>query len=114
MLGLHGRVSRRLDLRKRRNVRKLNYANELDVDLPEEPNHRMEARWRQIKVELLRFVDDGFCLSKVNFENSFGFEVNGIKHRVKHAAQSQNVFRHMVRRAEDIGMKVNTAKTTMV
>ena len=63
---------------------------------------------------MLRFVDDGFCLSKVNFENSFGFEVNGVKHRVKHAAQTQNVFRHMVRRAEEIGMKVNTEKTTMV
>ena len=64
--------------------------------------------------KLLCYVDDGFCLSKVNFENSLGFVVNGEKHRVKHAVQSQNVFRHVVRAAEKIGMKVNSDKTTLV
>ena len=63
---------------------------------------------------LLRFVDDGFCLSRVNYENSLGFVVNGTKHRIKHAIQCQNVFRHLVRNAEEIGMKVNTDKTTLV
>lgn len=63
---------------------------------------------------LLRYVDDGFGLSKINFENSYGFTVNGQKHRVKHAIQSQNVFRHLVRNAEDIGMRVNSSKTTLV
>ena len=43
-----------------------------------------------------------------------GFNVNGISHRVKHAIQAQNVFRHVVRRAENIGMVVNAAKTAMV
>lgn len=58
--------------------------------------------------------DDGFCLSKVNFENSIVFEVNGEAHRMKHSVQTQNVFRHVVRNAEDIGMVVNAAKTTML
>ena len=40
--------------------------------------------------------------------------VNGKPHRSKHAIQSQNVFRHLVRWAEAIGMKVNTAKTGML
>ena len=53
-------------------------------------------------------------MSKVNFENSVGFEVNGQKFRVKHAVQAQNIFRHVVRRAEDIGMKVNAKKTAMM
>ena len=35
-------------------------------------------------------------------------------HRVKHAAQAQNIFRHLVRRAEDIGMVVNASKTAMI
>ena len=34
--------------------------------------------------------------------------------RVKHAVQSQNVFRHLVRRAEGIDMVVNDQKTPMV
>ena len=34
--------------------------------------------------------------------------------RIKHAVQSQNGFRHLVRKAKDIGIVVNTQKTTMV
>ena len=66
------------------------------------------------KASLLRFVDDGFGLSKINYENSYGFIVNGMQIRSKHAVQAQNVFRHLVREAEAIGMKVNTDKTGMV
>ena len=40
--------------------------------------------------------------------------MNDVLYRVKHAVQAQNVFRHLVRKAEAIGMKVNAAKTTMV
>ena len=40
--------------------------------------------------------------------------MNWVRHRVKHAVQAQNVFRHLVRRAEGIGMKVNTSKTVMM
>lgn len=43
-----------------------------------------------------------------------GFTVNGEKIRVKQAAQAQNVFRHLVRRAQDIGMVGNSDKTVMV
>lgn len=41
-------------------------------------------------------------------------EVNGKKFRVKHAIKAQNVFRHLVRQAEKIGMAVNTEKTAMI
>ena len=62
----------------------------------------------------MRFIDDGFTLTRVNFENSFGMVVNGVHHRVKHAVQAQNIFRHLVRRAEGIGMVVNSNKTSMI
>ena len=65
-------------------------------------------------MDLLRYIDDGFGLSKINFENSLGFEVNGQFHRIKHAVQARNVFRHVVRMTEDIGMVVNTKKTAMI
>ena len=82
--------------------------------MPVEQNHWTEARWRAAVALFLRFIDDGFSLSKVNFENSLGFEVSGQKYRVKHAVQSQNVFRHIVRNAEDLGMVVNSAKMAMI
>lgn len=78
----------------RRSKRRLNYTNELVERVPDEPNHWTEARWKAALALFLRFIDDGFCLSKVNFENSIGFTVNGQKYRVKHAIQAQNVFRH--------------------
>ena len=51
---------------------------------------------------------------RIDFENSFGFCVNGANYRVKKATQVQNVFRHVVRRAEAMGMKVNTGKTDLM
>ena len=90
------------------------YMNELQENVPDEPNHWTEARWKAALALFLRFIDDGFCLSKVNFENSIGFNVNGQKYRVKHAIQTQNVFRHVVRNTEDLGMVVNSQKTDMV
>ena len=100
--------------RPTRRCRRLDYSIERRLELPEEKNDRTEAKWKNTLALLLRYIDDGFSLSKINFENSFGFTVTGILHRVKHAVQCQNVFSHLVRRAEDIGMVVNASKTTMV
>ena len=41
-------------------------------------------------------------------------EVNGVNFRVKHAVQAQNIFRHLVKKAEEIGMVVNASKTSMI
>ena len=79
-----------------------------------EPNHWTEARWAATLACLLRYIDDSFSLSKVNFENGIEFAVNGVQYRIKHAVQAQNIFRHMVKKAEGIGMKVNSSKTAML
>ena len=70
---------------RRKKRSRLNYTEEMDQTVPEEANHRTEARWKVALAAFLRFIDDGFCLSRINFENSYGFEVNGVKHRVKQA-----------------------------
>ena len=49
-------------------------------------------------------------IDKINFETVQ--PIGGSK--VKHAVASQNVFRAVIRRAEDMGMKVNTAKTQLL
>lgn len=66
------------------------------------------------KAESLRYIDDYFGLSKINFENSYGFTINDTNHRVRHAIQAQNVFRHVVRRTENIDMVVNVKKSAMM
>ena len=58
----------------------------------------------------LKYVDDGVSVDKLNFETA---PVHG-NVRKKHAVHSQNLFRHVVRRAEDKGMVVNTAKTQLL
>lgn len=93
---------------------KLNITAEMAADIPPEPNTKTEAKWREKLAALLRFIDDGFFLIKINFENSFGFQVNSICRRLKHAVKSQNVFHHLVRRAEEIGMVVNSSKTALI
>ena len=101
-------------IRPPRRAKRLNYTNELQEEVPPEPNHWTEAKWEAALAIFLRFIDDGFCLSKVNFENSIGFNINGKLQRIKHAVQAQNIFRHVVRRAEEIGMVVNSSKTAML
>ena len=101
-------------VRPRKGRTRLNYTNELDEEVPHEANHWTEAKWKAALAVFLRFIDDGFCLSKVNYENSLGFELNGQSYRIKHAVQAQNIFRHLVRNAEDLGMVVNSSKTAMM
>ena len=100
--------------RRGKAAKRLEISMECRQTVPEEPNTRTEAKWLARLAELLRYIDDGFGLLKVNFENSFGFEVNGVFHRIKHAVQSQNLFRHLVKEAENIGMVVNAKKTSML
>ena len=94
--------------------KRLNISSECRLEVPPEPNAKTEAKWRARLMDLLRYIDDGFGLSKINFENSYGFQVNGQFCRSKHAIQAQNVFRHVVRAAENIGMVVNAKKTAMI
>ena len=94
--------------------RRLNTSEQGYTELRPEKNARTEAKWFHKKAPLYRFVDDGFSITRINFENSYGFSVNGVMFRVKHALQAQNIFRHMIRRAEEIGMLVNSSKTAML
>ena len=100
--------------RKRRKIPALELTIEGHQTVPDEPNDRTEARWIHTLPTLRQFIDDGFTLSKINFKNSYGFEVNGFRYGSKHAVQAQNVFRHMVKNAERLGMKVNASKTDMI
>ena len=78
--------------------RRLNITEEARRELPPGPNHKTEVTWKENLAAFLRYIDDGFSLCKVNFENRFGFCVNGVSYRVKHAIQSQNIFCHIVKK----------------
>ena len=102
------------DRRTTRQSRRLDTTDGAYTPVPYERNTKTEAKWTYRLAALLRYIDDGFTLTRVNFENSFGMTVNGVLHRVKHAIQAQNIFHHLVRRAEEISMVVNSSKTAMI
>ena len=101
-------------VRGRKRPRRLLDPGEGSLPVPEEGNHWTEARWKRRKVRIKKYIDDGINTDKINFENSYGFNINGQPHRVKHAVPLQNVFRRVVRNAEGKGMRVNTLKTTLL
>lgn len=100
--------------KKRRPPRRLNMTEDMRMEIPHEPNDRTEAKCISTLGELLRYIDDGFAITKINFESSYGMIIKAVLHRIKHAVQAQNIFRHLVRQAEGIGMVVNTSKTDMI
>ena len=77
---------------------------------PEEPNPRTSSKWKVVPPLCLKYVDDGVSVDKINFETA---QRVGRK-RLKHAVNSQNLFRHVVRKAESRGMVVNTDKTKLL
>ena len=94
--------------------RRVVYSSEGDVTPPPEPTTTCLGAWKRKKVEVDKYVDDNLQEECVSFENAVQVTVGGDNLRIKHAIQTQNVFRHVVRRAEERGMKVNTAKTGML
>ena len=83
--------------------------------VPHEPNHWTRAIWKRRRVRCHKYVDDGICIEKANYENVLGDEEeDGHPVRIKHAIPSQNTFRMTKRAAEAKGMKVNTSKTKVL
>ena len=92
--------------------RRVIYSSEGDTTLPPEPTTTCLGAWVPRLVNVDKYVDDNLQEDRVNFENAERFVRDGVMRRTKHVVGTQNVFRHIVRRAENKGMKVNTSKTT--
>ena len=97
-----------------RRCRHVVYSDEEDITPPHEPTTTCLGAWDPRLVEVNKYVDDNLQEEAVNFENADRIEENGQIWKVKQAIPSQNVFRHVVRRAEERGMNVNTGKTGML
>ena len=82
--------------------------------VPHEPNPKTSTKWTPQKVAVLKYVDDGVQLEKINMETAQEKERDGKKIKVKHAIPSQNVFRFVLRKATSRGMKVNALKTSVL
>ena len=90
------------------------YSSEEDKTPPPEPTRTCLGRWIPSRLDVDKYVDDNLQEDRVSFENVEETMIDGRPHRTKHAIASQNVFRHIVRRAEAKGMKVNTQKTNLL
>ena len=97
-----------------RRRRRVVYSSEGDVTPPPEPTTTCLGAWKPRLVDVDKYVDDNLQQEAVNMENAMTVQDGQERWKVKHAVPTQNVFRYVVGRAEERGMKVNTAKTGMV
>ena len=97
-----------------RRQRRIVYSSEGDVTPPPEPTATCLGPWKPRKVDVDKYVDDNLQEEAVNMENSIRLDIQGVPWKIKHAIPTQNVFRHVVRRAEERGMRVNSSKTGML
>ena len=65
-------------------------------------------------VKVFKYVDDNISVDKVNFGPVAITTVAGEKLKVKLAANLQNGFRSISRKAEELGMVINTSKTQLL
>ena len=85
------------------------------VQPPPEPNTRTQAKWKSQPARIYKYVDDAIISDWINTVNADVLNLpDGIVVKEKHAVLTQNAFRTVVGKAEWKGMRVNTAKTTMM
>ena len=65
-------------------------------------------------VKILKYVDDNISLDKVNFGTVQTTEIDGKTFKLRLAINTQNAFRSVKTKAEEIGMVVNSAKTKLL
>ena len=94
--------------------RRVIYSSEGDVTPPPEPTTTCLGAWKTTPVNVDKYVDDNLQEDRVNFENATEYvdAESGEVRKTKHVVFTQNVYRHIVRRAEMKGMKVNSSKTS--
>ena len=94
--------------------RRLEYHSSDNEEVPPEPNPPTQAKWKREDVRLMKYVDDNISADKINMENADKGKHDGREYRDKHAVQTQNMFRTVIRAAESKGMKINGAKTKVL
>ena len=65
-------------------------------------------------VKIVKYVDDNITVEKLNFGTVGETVVGGLKFKFRLAVNTQNAFRSVKTKAEEIGMVVNTSKTKLI
>ena len=74
-----------------------------------------ESRWKSIEALMQKYIDDMLHLAVINLkEEKLLVNQNGSCCKVTTAAELQDMFRHLCRRAEEHGMLVNDSKTGLM
>ena len=71
-------------------------------------DHKHLPLFRERLLKVLKYVDDILISERINFDK---IRTDGRSSREYHATRSQNLFRRIVAKAEEYGMKVNSSKT---
>ena len=95
--------------------RRLRYHSSDNESEPEETNTVNQAKWKRTPIDLLKYVDDNLSCDKINMDSADRTDIpDGPPHRDKHALQTQNLYRTVVRAAVNKGMAVNGSKTKIL
>ena len=95
---------------KRAARRRIAYSSEEEEAIPEEYSKK-NSKWREVPQKVYKYVDDNLQVDRINMETAHRTSDPPI--RDKHAIACQNSFKRIIRRLEEKGMKVNSAKTAM-
>ena len=68
-------------------------------------------KWKERPRKILKYVDDNLQIDKICMETVVAVPPDT---REKHAITCQNVFRHIMTKAESRGMRVNSSKMAMM
>ena len=94
--------------------RRLEFHSSDDEEVPLEPHPPTQAKWKKTAVSLYKYVDDNISADKINMETAEKGVHEQKAYRDKHAVQTQNLFRTVIRAAEFKGMKINAEKTKIM
>ena len=83
-----------------------------DIPVPAQPyvrDHKHLPPFKHVPILVQKYVDDNILLERINFDL---LQTDGFGQRNYLSLRIQNLFRHIVARAETCGMRVNASKTT--
>ena len=84
------------------------------INIPPQLRQPKDPRWIERPPLKLKFIDDGAHLAKVNLQRERLLLEGGKFIKEIHDQRTQNMFDHVVKRAEERGMRVNDRKTVVV
>ena len=97
-----------------RNVRRALASDWGEEEVPVEDAPRTSAAWKERKIGVLKYIDDGLQVDKINMDSAMRFELGGKKYRTKHVVPSQNLYRHVISKYKEFFVRCDRLKNSLL